>query len=475
MGYQTPEYYESELTMNRLSKTDPVMVFANANNIDKSISKSMNGWNSSWGNGYGHDQSGAAGYQHKWNRKEGTQEMKSQYSVTGGLDHEDNWGTSHAETENYLPNTATTRTANEGYHRDHTLNPRLNADMRWARDSLNTFSLSAGVAHKNKRSHNRQNSEQMEMTPSGYMPTLTQHVGSHSDGHETILSTRAGWEHYVKDGSLGASIRLNYTDGKSNNWTDRTVTSHITSLNSSKISQFSTSPTSTFNAEAEAHHARWLTKKWMMQIQYSFKHSHDKNDRDFMTDGVADAANSYRDHYTNNSHSLQMASTINLTPLQFMPSVTARWQRESQDYQRGMLDTAAVRRSLIVNPSLRATLKLSKTVSLELNYGFSTSKPRILQTIGYRDLTDPLYITEGNPGLKDTHNHNTRLAYNMVLARTQTSLSASISFQTSDSDRVTALSYNPSNAVYVSRTYHRTDRGPSLNATRSGFQMIYSN
>ena len=123
-----------------------------------------------------------------------------------------------------------------------------------------------------------------------------------------------------------------------------------------------------------------------------------------MTDGVADAANSYRDHYTNNSHSLQMASTINLTPLQFMPSVTARWQRESQDYQRGMLDTAAVRHSLIISPSLRATLKLSKTVSLELNYGFSTSKPRILQTIGYRDLTDPLYITEGNPGLKDTHN-----------------------------------------------------------------------
>ena len=87
-----------------------------------------------------------------------------------------------------------------------------------------------------------------------------------------------------------------------------------------------------------------------------------------------------------------------------------------------------------------------------MNYGFSTSKPRILQTIGYRDLTDPLYITEGNPGLKDTHNHNTRLSYNMVLARTQTSLSASISFQTSDHDRVTALSYNPSNAVYVSRT-----------------------
>ena len=294
-------------------------------------------------------------------------------------------------------------------------------------------------------------SENEEITASGYIPTLSQYVESHSDGHETALSSRAGWEHYVKDGSLGASIQLDYTDGKSNNWTDRTVTSHITSLNSSKLSQSSTSPSSNFNTEAEAHHARWLTKNWMMQIQYSFRHRNDKNDRDFMTDGVADAANSYRDHYTSNSHSLRMASTINLAPLQFMPNVTVRWQRESQDYQRGMLDTAAVRHSLLIDPSLRATLKLSKTAGFELNYGFSTSKPRILQTIGYRDLTDPLFITEGNPMLKDTHSHNVKLAYNMVLARSQTSLSASIAYNTNDRDRVTALSYNPATAVYISR------------------------
>ena len=463
-GYQTPEYYEGELTMNRLSKTDPVMVFANANNIDRSISKGMNSWSSSWGNGYGHDQSGAAGYQHRWNRKEGTQEMKSQYTVTGELNHEDNWGTSHAETENYLPGTAATRTASEQYHRDHKLNPRLNADLRWARDSLNTFSLRASVEHTKRRSHSRQAEEQSEaladegtlsirplLASVPYAAILSQQTHTHNEGRSTKLSTTATWDHYIKDGSLGASIRLNYTDGKSNDWTDRTVTSHITSLNSSKWSQFSTSPTSSFNTEAEAHHARWLTKKWMMQIQYSFRHRHEKDDRDFMTDGVADAANSYRDHYTNNSHSLQMASTINLAPLQIMPSVTARWQRERLDYQRGMLDTAAVRHSLIVNPSLRATLKLSKTVGFELNYGFSTSKPRILQTIGYRDLTNPLFITEGNPSLKDTHSQNVKLAYNMVLARSQTSLSASISFQTNDRDRVTALSYNPVTAVYVSR------------------------
>ena len=450
-GYQTPEYYEGELSMNRLSKTDPVMVFANANNVDKTIRKTMNGWSSSWGDGYGQEQGATAGYQHKWNKKKGTQELKSQYSVTGGLDHDDKWGTSYQETENYLPNTAATRNNSEAYHRDHKLNPRLDADLRWARDSLNTFSMNVSVEHNNKRSHSRQTSEQEEMNENSYIPTLSQYVESHSDGRETTLNTRAGWEHYVKDGSLGASIMLSYTDGNTNSWTDRTITSHIVSLNSSQLNQFFTSPTSNFNAETEAHHARWLTKKWMMRIQYSYKHSHDKNDRDFMTDGIGDAANSYRNHYTSKSHSLQMASTINLSPLQIMPNVTAKWQRESQNYQRGLLDTAAVRHTLLIAPSLRAILKLSKTIGFELNYAFNTSKPSILQTLGYRDLTDPLFITEGNPCLKDIHDHNVKLSYNMVLAHSQTSLGASIAYNSNDRDCVTALSYNPATAVYVSR------------------------
>ena len=128
------------------------MVFSNANNIDKTIRKTMNGWSSGWGDGYGQEQGGAAGYQHKWNEKQGTQELKSQYSVTGGLDHDDKWGTSYQETENYLPNTAATRNNSETYHRDHKLNPRLNADLRWATDSMNTFSMNVSVESGSKNS-----------------------------------------------------------------------------------------------------------------------------------------------------------------------------------------------------------------------------------------------------------------------------------------------------------------------------------
>ncbi len=225
----------------------------------------------------------------------------------------------------------------------------------------------------------------------------------------------------------------------------------MASLASSQLSQSSTSPNSALSTEAELLFSNWLSKKWLVKAQYIFMYDRNSNDCDFLTDGVADAANSYRDRSTNHSHSLRVGSTFNLAPVQIMPNITAKWLRESRDYQRGVLDTTAVRRRILLQPDIRATWKLSKTVGFELNYGFNTSQPGILQTLGYRDLTDPLFITEGNPGLKDMHSHNIKLSYNMVLARSQTSLSASIEYKTNDRDLVTALSYHPTTAVYVSR------------------------
>ena len=453
-GYQTAKYYDGELLMNRLSKTDPVMVFANANNVDKHWRRNMNGSTANMGNGFGKEHGASAGYQHNWQRKEGTHDLKNYYSITGGVAHDDDQRNDHQETENYFPGTAATRSTSESYQRGHRLEPRMKADLHWARDTLNTFTLSASAEHTSSRSHSRQSTDQQEALAAPnvpYVAILSQQTTSHTDAHKTTLNTRAGWEHYVKDGALGASITLNYQDGKTDGQTDRTITAHSAAYTTSHLNQTYTSPSTVFTTTAEAHHARWLTKQWMVQAQYTLTYSRNRNDRDFMTDGAADAANSFHNLYSRNGHSLQLSQTINLAPFQLMPNIKANWQRENQDYRCGALDTAAVRRSFFIDPSLSATWKLSNTVGLDLNYSFTTRQPDIIQTIGYRDLTDPLFITEGNPDLRNTHTHAVSLTYNMVLARSQTSLSTTVGYNRSDRETTTTLSYNPATAVYVSR------------------------
>ena len=451
-GYQTEKYYDGELSMNRLSKTDPMMVYADANNIDRRWRRNMNQTTGSMGNGFGQEQGASAGYQHNWQQKAGSHDLKSSYSFTGGLAHDDIRRTSGEETENYFPNTTATRSTSEDYQRSHKLEPRLNARLQWVKDSLNTFTLSAEVEHSNNRSDSRQTTEQAEMFGTDYVPTLSQFNATHSDGHQTTLNTRARWEHYIKDGDLGASVNLNYQNRKTNGQTERTITRHSSLITqNSSLTQTYTTPSRQFTTYAEAHFAYWLTNIWRVMAQYSLTYNRNRNNQDFLTNGVTDAANSFQNLYTNNAHSLQIGQTINLTPVQLMPTLSVRWQNESQDYQRGLLDTAAVRHRFFIDPSLKTTWKLSKTAGFELNYSFTTMQPEILQTIGYRDLTDPLFITEGNPDLKDTHTHDVKLTYNMVIARSQTSLSATVGYNHNDRETTTALSYDPTTAVYISR------------------------
>lgn len=439
-GYQTPDHYEADLDMTRISKDNPAMFVLDANNVNRQKHRTMFGGWSSQGMGYGQGQSGAGGYQHNWRRKEGTQEMNSHYSISGGLSHFDHWNTTRSETENYLETADVKRTNTENYQRDHNLNPYLNSYFAWDIDSLNTFLFEANADFSDKRKTGHTDMEQ-----EGLLRQLTNRTGK---GHEFKFSTDGTWYHFMSnDAELGASYNIRYTDSEEQQWTER----EIRGGGSRSFSQYSRTPSTNFSANAEGHYKQWLRKRWLMGVEYSFNYNRYHSRQDFETDGVADAANSYRDLNDLCRHSVILSSTVDLSPVKLMPRLSTKWQREHQDYQRGLLDTTATRRRLLLEPSLRMTWKIAKTVGMELNYHYSTSQPSLISTLAYRDQTDPLYITEGNPGLKDTHTNDVSLNLNTVLAKQQLSLSATIGYKDSDRETRNALTYQPSTGVYTSR------------------------
>ena len=455
-GYQSPDHYEADLDMHRLSKDNPAMLLLDANNVNKQKHRTMNGGWGSYGRGYGQGQSAAGGYQHNWRRQEGTQEMSSHYSASGGLSHFDQWNTTRSDTENYLEEADVKRTSTENYQRDHKLNPYLNTYFVWDIDSLNTLLFEANADFTDKRSNGYTDMEQ-----EGVLRQLT---NRHGEGHEFKFNTEGTWYHFMNnDAELGASYRINYTNSKDRQWTDRqvedlrSVSSDFaagTTLPSSlagSFSQYSFTPSTSFSATAEGHYKQWLLKRWLMGIEYTFDYKRNRSHQDFETDGTPDAANSYSDHNDLWRHTVNLNSTIDLSPVKLMPRLSTKWQREHQDYQRGLLDTTATRHRLLLEPSLRVTWKIAKTIGLELNYNYSTSQPSLISTLAYRDLTDPLYITEGNPDLKDTHTNNFQLNFNTVLAKQQLSLSATIDYKFSDRETRTALTYQPSTGIYTSR------------------------
>ncbi|MBQ8050732.1 MAG: outer membrane beta-barrel protein [Bacteroidaceae bacterium] len=450
-GYQSPKHYDADLDMHRFSKINPAILLLNANNVNRQKHRTMNGGWIRQGNGHGQGQSATGGYQHNWRQKEGTQEMRSRYSFSGGLSHFDNWSMTRSETEDYLENADDKRTNTKTYQRNHALNPYLNANLSWDLDSLNTLIFEANADYTDMRNHGRTDMEQV-----GMLRRLTHNQGT---GHEFKFDTKGTWHHFMgKDASLGASYNIRFADREDEQWTDREVEDLRsvagdlptgTTL-SSLLSQHTLTPSTSFSATAEGHYKQWLLKRWLLGAEYSFDYKRNHSRQDFDTNGFADVANTYRDHNNLWRHGLSLNSTIDLSPIKLMPRLSTKWQHEHQDYQRGLLDTTATRQRLLLTPSLRVTWKMAKTIGIELNYDYSTTQPSLFSTLAYRDQTDPLYIREGNPGLKDTHTNNVRLNFNTVLARQQLSLSTTVAYRTSDRETRTALIYQPSTGVYTS-------------------------
>ena len=449
-GYRTRDHYEAEVTMNRLSKSDPVMVFGDANNVAKRHRRYQGQYTLNSGNGLGQEQGISGGYQHNWGREQGDKTLKSYYSFSGGLAHDDRWKSSGSETENYFPGEAQSRNKVEGFNRSHELNPTILGMMRWRPDSTNTFFLWAQVDYKNDRSISRQETEQSVDSGYGYTPTINQQVSTLNRGHQTEIRTSGSWTHFIKDGSFKIGGGLNYTDSKNKRWTDRTITDHQSSL-SYTLSQLAIEPSTAFHLLSNMNYQRWLTKQWMLDAEYILGYENRRIDCDFTTDGMADAEGSFNNRYRSTSHTLTAGSTINIGQVMLLPRAAMTWSHEHQDYRRALLDTAAVRNRFKVEPSLKASWKMNRSMSVELNYSYKTSRPDLLQTIGYRDLTDPLFITEGNPGLKDSHSHQFQLAYKAIVPSRQLSIGFNAKYTTADHSNVTALSYDPAKGVYTSR------------------------
>ena len=481
--YQTPKHYNADLHMNRLSKTNPAMVNAYANNMAREGTRTMHGGWGSWGNNYGQSQGASAGYQHNIREKEGTQEMRSSYSVSGGLTHTDDWRTSYSETLNLMEDAATKRTYTEDYKRNHKLNPYFNFDWMWDIDSLNTIYGDIDVSHKRTRSNGSRDMRQDDL--------LQQLTHSTGEGRETNISADAHWYHFIdEDNAFGANFNIRYTDGKNESWMEREIkslspdpspvregrliaaSSNFTPLpnrggvggeafsssplrgvggEASFLSQHSHTPTSTFSTAADVFYKRWLAKRWLMDVSYGINYQRQRSHQDFETNGLADQANSYRDNSRTTTHDLKLGSTIDLSPVKIMPGFTTQWKHEWKDYQRGQLDTTATRRRMILNPRMHITWKMNKTNGMELDYSLATNQPSLISTLAYSDQTDPLFITEGNPNLKDTHTNNLLLTFNSILSKQQLSLSATIGYKHNDRMTSNALTYQPSTGIYTSR------------------------
>ena len=81
---------------------------------------------------------------------------------------------------------------------------------------------------------------------------------------------------------------------------------------------------------------------------------------------------------------------------------------ESMDYQRGtQVDTLMKRNKVFINPGISFNHEMyKKNRGFSINYNMDNSAPGMTSLLNIRDDSNPLYITLGNPNLKNTRTHN---------------------------------------------------------------------
>ena len=247
-------------------------------------------------------------------------------------------------------------------------------------------------------------------------------------------------------------------------------------------------------AEASITYYRGLGKKWNLSTSAKYQYIDTKaHDYLYHPDTMAlpsqlellslttDPQNSYDYRYTRHHEVIHLSIEkptvrpygpgVNLLLEGLRLHIDVPLQQQSVAYQRGAIDTLARRRTVYLNPGASYRLWFGKDLRNEMRFSadFTTHELDLLQTIPYRDDSQPLVVNLGNAGLKARQSAAFRFDYANHNGPHKQEVSFNSSFDHSVRDIAQSLSYNTATGVYtyqpvnVSGGYHLSG---SLNYSR---------
>ena len=127
------------------------MIYAQANNanryVDKTIGSSMNRNI----DGDGKSQYGSYNYQHNWQTKGTQQYTSNRFNISANMGHSDGWNSGKASTETFFPNQEHTFGVKDTYRYKHNLKPQLEAKLFAYTDSANTIDVKVKASYEKAR------------------------------------------------------------------------------------------------------------------------------------------------------------------------------------------------------------------------------------------------------------------------------------------------------------------------------------
>ncbi len=225
---------------------------------------------------------------------------------------------------------------------------------------------------------------------------------------------------------------------------------------------------------ASAMYRRGLGKKWNFNGKVGYNYKYNKaHDYLYHPDSlmlpsqlesmsaITDPRNSYDYRYTQHGENIHIG--ISKPSLRtYGPGLVVQSEglgfnidvpllQQSLQYQRGAVDTLAHRNTVYINPSVSDRFDFGKDHrnEMRMSAGFTTHALDLLQTIAYRDDSQPLVVNLGNADLRARQSSNLSASYanHNGPRKQEVSLNSNYSYMVRDIAQ--SLVYNTATSVYT--------------------------
>jgi hypothetical protein len=155
--------------------------------------------------------------------------------------------------------------------------------------------------------------------------------------------------------------------------------------------------------------------------------------------------------YKNYTHNIRLMLRYYQEKYEYNVGIFVQPQHSNfiQDYRNRYVDT--IRNVTNITPTLDFRYKFTDQHSIRVQYRGDTRQPDITQLLDIRDDSNPLYITEGNPGLKPQFTNSLNVYYNNYIQRYKRSIVVYANYRHIRNSISNLVRYNPETGGSISR------------------------
>ena len=454
-GGGTSKNYAAHLRAMRLSETDPLMLYGRvADDPTKIDAMMINGSSTNGSSTPIRQQMGAVGYSHLW-KSAFKVDRPNNWSISGGASHTDERRDSWENRQTFLSGTMATESDQTSSNYQHNMKIPVDIGSFFNLSTNTKLDIDANITFNRGRTMTENKKQTYELTtPDAVTNSSDYHSIATEEGFSTNVKARLG--SLLGKTEFGASVSLTY-DNTKRNGESTGIYQYFQSGTTQTDRQHYHAPTHRLTADAslQAHHA--FGKNLSAMARWQTIYNNNSRDEQRHRADTLDTANSLRRDDDSWRNTLYLEANLTQGKFSAKPMLDLTHWHEQSDYRRGSLDTLARRDLLLVTPKLNLTYRLQKQTRLNSYIAYTSDRPDLIDCIGYRDDTNPLYVTMGNPDLKTSHTLSASVGLSSMLTHANQVLNFSVDYSKNYDLIGTIIHYNSQTGAY--RAQNQNVRG----------------